>query len=457
MAAEYILNALLREAINDGDLNHDDDDEDEDEEENDGKEEEKKERGTVDRSQYTSEDLKFIDQNNLVCSICQNVIRGTVACTPCLHRFCDTCIFHHITSSHQNHQLPKCPNCKSPIHAKEEIFFHEALTKRLDDCMVSCLYYNPIAEQHQGLSCNERVPRAQYLSHVENCLFKPIQCPHCQRYMCSKYESSHVQECEKRLIVCESCGEQVPWVFLSHHSKNQCLNQIISCPNQGCTTMFPRSQSLPHRAICPYRVISCPFKCGANYSSIHQDSHAMDCSKRMVLCPHCSMSIPYDECPAHIAKTCSCAREVCPRCRQVMKRMDTISHVCPLQLIHCPKCSLDVARNGMDQHTKHECTRRLITCPKCHSTMMAFQGIGHLKTCPEEISECEGCKSPISNREMNFHRCQCPEVMVACKYSYAGCTEWFPRKSRESHMATHKDLHLEYLDRFHTEQWDDVS
>ena len=50
--------------------------------------------------------------------------------------------------------------------------------------------------------------------------------------------------------------------------------------------------------------------------------------------------------------------------------------------------------------------------------------------------------------KINFYIKKNVYIRCTCKYEYAGCSSIFLRKDENEHYDTHKDLHLNLLDKF---------
>ena len=401
---------------------------------------------SIDKSQYSHDDIKFIEDNNLICSICQNVIRATVAVTPCLHYFCDWCIFKHIDSSDQQGQVSRCPNCKTEI-SHDSIFFHEPLTKKLDACMIICSHHNPEAEKLNLETCQKQVPRKLYTSHVENCLYRPIECPDCKKSFYNKDESLHALECSERKIKCEKCSVIILYKNLHAHIEKECSHTNIKCMYDGCNFCTKRRDMITHYQTCEFRMVMCRNKCNQAIQYRDQLAHDLTCHKRREKCPHCSSSMPFDMLNSHFSICCR-IQETCNGCQCQFSKEVMRQHECPRQLIECQDCKIQIERQNLATHFSRECIYRMVPCQHCQEPIALFKHSAHRLICPEENIKCRYCFEYYRQKNDEPHKNSCPNMKVDCKYSYAGCYHQFPRKDTQQHMDVNKDYHLDLLHEF---------
>ena len=111
--------------------------------------------------------------------------------------------------------------------------------------------------------------------HINNeCEYKVTLCEYCKIYKGIKNEMvQHHSNCGKYILDCElKCDNQILRENMKYHIKNECINTMLLCSNNGCDTQIKRKDYENHvNNECQYISILCPFnKYGCNIDSLNK-------------------------------------------------------------------------------------------------------------------------------------------------------------------------------------------
>jgi hypothetical protein len=136
---------------------------------------------------------------------------------------------------------------------------------------------------------------------------------------------------------------------------------------------------------------------------------------------------------------------------------------CGFVVVSCPNvnegCPIVVMRKKLEHHSRYECYFRPYQCEYCgvKGTYQEITGksskwqprhIGaqcHYDECPAYPLACRNnCgASGIKRRDMDDHRSKCPQELVECPFTEAGCTDHaLHRHQLDSHLASNQQRHL---------------
>jgi hypothetical protein len=115
---------------------------------------------------------------------------------------------------------------------------------------------------------------------------------------------------------CPSCRKEIPASEKSNMSVNISLNLLVGkvqirCSNDGCSWQGDNAHKEHHHQHCGKLLMDCPNQCGFSGTRENVPAHSSVCPLMMVSCDHC---------------------------QEMIKRMDTASHVkeCPEKHRSCP-------------------------------------------------------------------------------------------------------------------------
>ncbi|CAB4029088.1 E3 ubiquitin- ligase NRDP1-like [Paramuricea clavata] len=135
-------------------------------------------------------------REDLLCSICQGVLRNPRTCQNKEHPFCLSCISQHLRNSHT------CPECRehlTPETLKDPPRF---LKNTLSELKIKCDY------NERG--CPGYVQLGNLQHHVERCGFAPVMCGNegCGTVVNKKDKEIHERElCQFRIAKCHDCKD----------------------------------------------------------------------------------------------------------------------------------------------------------------------------------------------------------------------------------------------------------
>ncbi|MDD4930696.1 MAG: RING finger domain-containing protein [Candidatus Colwellbacteria bacterium] len=382
-------------------------------------------------------DYKKLCDDNLECSICLNIIDGTVAITTCMHRFCSSCLFEYMMKKVGS---ASCPNCRASIDNPEDVMISSELSDILDSSVIRC----------KNKECTAELPRKEYKKHTQICEFNKKQCKGCKSLYFEKDFESHMEECLYRVVKCNLCNSYTKVKDQKTHRDDVCPGTMIKCPNQKCNYMTQRSKINRHNASCTYRMVTCSNGCESIFDHKEQSLHNEICNLRPVMCEFCENNVPYSKLIDHY-RLCPKKPAECKWCKSTIVFGDMSIHEmnCLKKIVKCPLgCGIDIERMETVNHTSI-CSNRYVKCSDCSQQYMLSRKDYHESLCSETVVKCPDCSQKITRKNIYFHsQSNCEMKIVECKYVYAGCSCKFTRKTESEHYREYKDLHLEILDKY---------
>lgn len=219
------------------------------------------------------------DDDFLICPLCMDVLREPVQC-PNGHCFCRACITQSLESREE------CPNCRIPL-STHQLSISLLLRKLIGERRVRCSggstngfsTYETVDEAlARDLRCSRAftvtqgctwIGQLQYLdSHRQNeCQYRMIECPNdgCSTKLCYILLNDHLSQCLFRSIQCEHCESKYKFTELAGHII-ECDERPVNCPND-CDVICVRSDLPAHLLECPLELVDCPYAavgCGAD-------------------------------------------------------------------------------------------------------------------------------------------------------------------------------------------------
>ena len=123
---------------------------------------------------------------------------------------------------------------------------------------------------------------------------------------------------------------------------------------------------------------------------------------------------------------------------------------CNYQIVECYNrgCNVKVLKGHLVDHMSKACFHRRYNCPYCHKEDTYLKvTTTHFTTCDDMPLPCPGgCgRRGLVRRNMAQHlSTECPDELVACTYTIAGCQEVVKRKDLQKHMRD-KDQHIDTI------------
>jgi hypothetical protein len=93
----------------------------------------------------------------------------------------------------------------------------------------------------------------------------------------------------KKTVYCKNRSKGCEWigaiVNLVSHKENECMFEVIRCPNRGCSQYLKRDDLPEHHTDCNYREVECPNNCGTVLNMVTYMNHGDDCPRLPINCP----------------------------------------------------------------------------------------------------------------------------------------------------------------------------
>ncbi|KAM7296443.1 RING finger protein 151 isoform X1 [Ixodes scapularis] len=150
------------------------------------------------------EDCDPPPDDELTCPICRALLREPVECR-CRHVFCKGCITMWLRTN------STCPLCRVSVQAASLVPAHMLIQSMVGNVKVKC----------RSPGCSARVAASIYTTHLGECEFKEVPCPHdlCEHRCPRRTLEDHVKTCPHRMLTCElGCGVAVSAGELENHS-----------------------------------------------------------------------------------------------------------------------------------------------------------------------------------------------------------------------------------------------
>ena len=372
------------------------------------------------------------------CSICLNIMHGTVAITTCMHRFCSSCLMEYMI---QKVGSICCPNCRASLDI-DDIMISPELSDILDKSMVKC----------KNKECLQKIPRKEYKKHIRSCIFNKKKCNGCKSLYYEKDHQTHMDECDQRLVKCDSCNSYTKSCDQITHREESCPEAMVKCPNKKCNFITQMYKINLHIASCEHKIITCFNGCDASFDIKDRKYHEDICPLRAIKCTFCNINTPYNSLEEHY-KICLKKNVECDWCFQSIIRGSIMAHelVCEKKRIQCSQgCGMEMERGELiaSDHIGI-CPNRNIKCDDCLQNYIFSLKEEHDKICLEKVISCIDCSQSITRKDIYGHSQKgCEMKIIRCKYEYAGCMCKFSRKFEKEHYKDYQEIHLNLLDTF---------
>ncbi|XP_076309635.1 uncharacterized protein LOC143224965 [Tachypleus tridentatus] len=164
------------------------------------------------KSVYSVENFDPAPDDELLCSICQNVYCDPVECS-CRHVFCRSCISSWLDIR------KTCPICRKKTYVFDIKPVVPIVTNMISRLTMKCPNFT------QG--CDQKITLGSYLMHRKVCNHEIVECsnPECRKKMIRKKLEHHkFSDCKYRLITCPNdCGLQIPFMEKFQHN---CVDEL---------------------------------------------------------------------------------------------------------------------------------------------------------------------------------------------------------------------------------------
>lgn len=200
---------------------------------------------------------------------------------------------------------------QSDLRAHEEICRYE--TTESDKTTTASVSASSVQENIDTFSgqtsegcyyCGKKLNNDKLQMHIQNCDFNLQNCDKCDAKVQKWCMVSHLKEqCDKRIIQCDYCHENIVADSLEYHL-GDCDFVPLLCENQ-CGRETPRRHLRLHLTEeCPKRLVGCEH-CGEELEAALLKEHYVECEKYPVLCPYdCGVSCTRSHIEKHLDKGC---------------------------------------------------------------------------------------------------------------------------------------------------------
>ena len=119
---------------------------------------------------------------------------------------------------------------------------------------------------------------------------------------------------------------------------------------------------------------------------------------------------------------------------------------CLFVSIDCTYCDQKLQRQEMKDHETNNCPLRPYTCDYCNEHEATYEDVttNHWPICPSRPVPCPNeCGAYPERKSLQDHLSgQCALAIISCSFAYAGCSQEFPRKDMEVHIANNLARHM---------------
>jgi len=202
----------------------------------------------IPRDKYTAvlpEDTK--NSENLTCCICKELLKCSTELV-CGHVYCEDCIASWLEIN------DKCPMCKHEILDDSDINRSKYIDRMVSEITVRCPYCDWSGEYLNFIDHSD--PEKQHF----RCKYITTTCVKCLTSVKSERMDIHVKtECEKRVVSCDDCKEDIVFQYAENHKEQTCSETIVKCVD-GCDFHGKRKMYDTHKLVCKYEKVECPMK-----------------------------------------------------------------------------------------------------------------------------------------------------------------------------------------------------
>lgn len=122
---------------------------------------------------------------------------------------------------------------------------------------------------------------------------------------------------------------------------------------------------------------------------------------------------------------------------------------CQLAEVPCSHCSEVMSRCEVCAHQSEQCPKRPFKCEHCADYESTFEDVMdcHLLVCDYCPVPCPNeCGTTPERQSLQKHQdSECPNTLIQCEFSYAGCDVILPRSKIASHLTDSIVQHLSLL------------
>jgi len=262
-----------------------------------------------------------------------------------------------------------------------------------------------------------------------------------------RIEKHEVQRCPRRIVGCESCGQNIPANTIPKHDAEECPKRMVKCENRyrGCLETLPFDELHSHQThrcmyrrdqcrlcgrsmlhhqrdeheadLCPLRMVSCSAPVGLGCGEVLRAQDMRDhlkhhCSLRLVKCRvGCGQSFPEKDLEYHEKHICvqicmweGCGKELGPEDVRTLHE----KFLCPRRVVKCPNCPIaGLVAERLDTHLEHMCSKRRVKSLFDLDPVLADERPGYEESergsCIERLQRCRldyiGRRIKVRNKE----------------------------------------------------------
>eukprot|EP00271_Cylindrocystis_brebissonii_P002892 TRINITY_DN13649_c0_g1_i1.p1 TRINITY_DN13649_c0_g1~~TRINITY_DN13649_c0_g1_i1.p1 ORF type:complete len:1175 (+),score=205.57 TRINITY_DN13649_c0_g1_i1:791-4315(+) len=198
---------------------------------------------------------------DLLCPICQRVLRDASSANPCGDVYCKDCLLELMATAD-----PKCVLCEEKLEegAMPPSRIAQRLVNSLELYCENGMSFDTKQQRFTSTGwrrrgCFEVVPKSKYDAHVETCVHRLVACPYkkegCPEILESGELKAHKGICGFLPEVC-GCGRTILRFERAAHDET-CEAVSVMCPHHlfGCKVAGPKAQLVAHLKVCPYEAV----------------------------------------------------------------------------------------------------------------------------------------------------------------------------------------------------------
>ena len=188
-----------------------------------------------------------IENEDLVCLICQMVAINPMQSHCCGKIYCQNCI----NKFKKRNPVPKCPTCRK---AGVQFFEDKRASRAILGLMVYCT--------RRSKGCKWQGSFSDMATHLDKCNHRLVICSNgCDKTMKHFQLAKHItRSCPNRDFNCSNCGESGKWSFITKEHVMVCKDKPFVCTNDGCGEKIKRCNRVSHQSVCPKKIVQCNYK-----------------------------------------------------------------------------------------------------------------------------------------------------------------------------------------------------
>ena len=178
----------------------------------------------------------------LTCCVCHNVSRDPQLSVCCGYLFCKSCLYNTTV----------CPmNCDKQ--------FTVVPNKQVDRTIKALEVYCT----NKPNMCRWQGALSKLDNHLVSCQFLWVKCSlGCDSMIPRQSVNIHMRDkCPCRPAVCQYCFTTGTHQYITDEHNEQCLSELVPCPNNCEIDGIPRRDKEKHKDVCPLTKVECPFHC----------------------------------------------------------------------------------------------------------------------------------------------------------------------------------------------------